>query len=220
MPAKKPGVPKQPKPAKHARVTIGDSNADFQGRTNIQKALRTTAPSSPKFNATIKATLDKWSADTDQAVTMYNDIINKEAALEQAYGAIGTVLLQIGLDREAFITAVQSVCVDDADAKAFGCNQVVRGKAVQPGAPTSIRQILTDIAGTNKVRWPSVAGAASYMAQVSVDPPTATSYATYYTGKSPFFAYTGQPGQKLWIKLCSVGKAASAWSEAFSVVLR
>ena len=32
MPAKKPGVPKQPRAAKHVRVTIGDSNADFQGK--------------------------------------------------------------------------------------------------------------------------------------------------------------------------------------------
>jgi hypothetical protein len=220
MPIKKPGVPKQPRAASRVRVTLGDGNADFQGKANIQKGLRNTAPQSPKFNATIKGTLDKWSADTDQALTIYNTILNQEAALEQSYGTIGTVLLQIGLDREAFLTAVQTVCVDDADAKSFGCNQVVRGTVAQPGPPVSLRQILTAVPGTNKIRWPSVVGAASYMAQVSVDPPTATSYTQYYTGRSPFFVYTGQPGQKAWIKLCSVGKAASVWSDGFPVVLR
>ena len=47
MPTKTPGVPKQPKPAKRIRVTIPDGKADFQGKVNIQKALRATAPTAP-----------------------------------------------------------------------------------------------------------------------------------------------------------------------------
>jgi hypothetical protein len=221
MPKKQPGVPKEPKKAKGVTVTLGDSRADFQGKVNIQKSLRTAAPQSPKINPAITAALNTWSKDTDQAVTVYASIIDQEKALEQSYGQLGNLLLQMGLDRQAFITAVQGVCVNDADAKSFGCNQRVRSPHVEPVAPAAIRQIDTGVVGTDKIRWPSEPGAASYMAEVSTaDPPTPTSWAGCYTGMSPFFTYTGPPGQRVWFRICSVGKAPSAWSTPFMVILR
>jgi hypothetical protein len=221
MGKKTPGVPKEPKAAKGVRVTLGDGKADFQGKVNIQKGVRTTAPQSPKFTPAIKTVLDKWSTDTDQAVTLYEHIIEQEKELEQSYGVLGNLMLQVGLDRDAFITAVQGACTTDADAKSFGANQVTRGKHVEPLSPRAIRQIQTGVPGTNKIRWPSEAGAASYMAEVStVDPLNATSWAGCYTGMSPFFVYAGTPGQKVWFRLCAVGKAPSAWSTPFMMILR
>jgi hypothetical protein len=220
MATKKAGVPKQPKPARRVRVKLGDGNADFQGKTNIQKGLRATAPQSPKFTPAVKVTLDTWSASTDKAVVLYDDIIKQEAALEQSYGTLGTVLLQVGLDRDAFINAVQNVCTSTADAKSFGADAIGGGKHVEPAAPVEIRQIQTDLQGANKIRWPSEPGAASYMAEASADPPTASSWTGCHTGMSPFFVYAGAPGQKVWFRICSIGKAPSAWSTPFLVILR
>jgi len=220
MPTKKPGVPRQPKAAKRVRVTIGDGKADFLGRTNIQKALRTTAPQSPKFNAAIKAALDTWSKDTDQAVTIWDNIINAEATLEQMYSSLGTTLLQVGLDRSAFLTAVQNVCTTAADAKSFGVNETAPGKHVEPVPPTAIRQIDTPVPGANRIRWASDPHAGAYQAETSVDPPTPTSWTAAYTGKSPFFLLTGAPGQKVLVRIAAVGSAPSAWSASFPVTLR
>jgi hypothetical protein len=220
MPTKKPGVPKQPKPAKRVRVTIGDGKADFLGKTNIQKALRTTAPQAPKFNAAIKAALDTWSKDTDQAVTIWDNIINAEAGLEQMYSSLGAVLLQVGLDRSGFLTAVQNVCISPADAKSFGLNDTAPATHVEPLPPTAIRQINTAVPGENRIRWASDPHAAAYQAETSVDPPTPTSWVAAYTGKSPFFLLTGAPGQKQWVRIAAVGSAPSAWSTAFPVTLR
>jgi hypothetical protein len=50
--------------------------------------------------------------------------------------------------------------------------------------------------------------------------PATTSWVNCYTGMSPFFVYTGTPGQKVWIRICSVGKAPSAFSTPFLVILR
>jgi hypothetical protein len=221
MPKKIQGVPTEPKPAKHTRFTPGDSAATFQGRVNIQKSIRTTAPQAAKFNAAIKTNLDAWSADTDKAVTHYDNIINLESQLEQEYGALGTVLVQVGLDRAAFITSVEGVCTSPADAKSFGGAAVVQGKHVEPVSPSTFRQIDTAVSGANKIRWLGEAGAAAYQAEVStVDPPTATSWAGCYTGMSPFFVYTGAPAQRVWFRVCSVGHAPSAWSAPFLIVLR
>ncbi len=220
MPIKKPGTPKEPKPAPHVRITLGDTDADFQGRVNVQLGLRGTAPQSPKFTAAIKTPLDAWSASTDQARATYTLIINAEAALEQMYGTLGTTLLQVNLNREAFITALQGVCANAEDAKGFGANAVVRGAYVAPLPPNAIRQIATSTAGTNKIRWPSVPRAGSYQAQRSVDPPTATSWVGCYMGTPPFFLLTGSPGDKVWVRISSVGREPSAWSTAFLVILR
>ncbi len=220
MPAKKAGTPKEPKPAPHVRISLGDSNADFQGRVNVQLGLRATAPQSPKFTAVVKAPLDLWSGNTDQARALYTSIINAEAALEQMYGTLGTTLLQVNLNREAFINALQTVCANADDAKSFGANTVVRGVYVPPGPPAAIRQIATTTPGNNKVRWPSEPHAGSYMVQRSVDPPTATSWVGCYTGTPPFFLLTGSPGDRVWVRVCSVGREPSAWSAAFLVILR
>lgn len=221
MPKKIQGVPKEPKPAKHVRFTPGDSTATFQGKVNIQKAIRTTAPNAPKFNATIKTNLTQWSTDTDTAVTHYDNIINLESQLEQEYGALGTVLVQVGLDRAAFITSVEAVCTSDADAQSFGGSAVAPGKHVEPVPPTVFRQIETGVPGANKIRWLGETGAASYQAEAStVDPPTAASWANCYTGMSPFFLYTGTPAQKVWFRVCCVGHAPSAWSVPFPIILR
>jgi hypothetical protein len=220
MPKKAPGTPKQPRPPKRARVTLNDSKADFIGRTNVQKGLRTTAPLSPKFNATIKAILDTWSKDTDQAVTLWDGIVTQEAALEQSYTSLGALLVVLGTDRDGFINALQNVCVSEADAQSFGANVVPAAKSVEPGPPTTIRQIDTGVPGQNKIRWLGEPGAASYMADASVDPPTASSWGNCYTGRSPFFVYPGTPGQKVWFKICSVGTAPSAWSTPFLITLR
>jgi hypothetical protein len=61
---------------------------------------------------------------------------------------------------------------------------------------------------------------ASSTTLADLDPPTATSWASCYTGMSPFFLLTGSPGDKVWIRIASVGKAPSAWSAAFLVILR
>ena len=220
MGKRKPGVPKEPKAAKRIKVTLGDSKADFQGRVNIQKGLRTTAPQAQKFNPTIKGTLDTWSADTDKAVVLYESILTKETELEQLYGSLGNQLLQVGLDREGFITAVESVCTNEADARSFGANQVSRLARLEASPPGTIRQIATHEIGTNRFRWASVPGAGAYMAETSADPPTATSWVPSYTGKSPFFNFTGTPGQKLWVRVASVGSAPSAWSTAVLFTLR
>jgi hypothetical protein len=220
MPKKIPGVPKEPRPTKRVRVTLNDSKAAFQGRTNTQKGLRTTAPQASKFNATIKMALDTWSADTDKAVTLYDGIINQEAALEQSYGQLGVVLVQVAIDRDLFINSLQNVCTSEADAQSFGANVVVPGKHVEPVSPSTFRQIDTAVPGHNKIRWPSEPGAASYMAEASVDPPTQTSWANCYTGMSPFFVYEGTPAQKVWFRICSVGKAPSVWSNPILMILR
>ena len=220
MPVKKPGTPKEPTPAPHVRITLGDSEADFQGRVNVQLGLRATAPQSPKFTAVIKAPLDLWSTSTDQARGLYTQIINAEAGLEQLYGTLGTTLVQVNLNRDAFINALQGVCSNAADAQGFGANAVVRGAYVPPGAPAGIRQIATATPGTNKIRWPSELRAGSYQAQRSVDPPTATSWVGCYTGTPPFFLLTGSPGDKVWVRISSVGREPSAWSTDFLVILR
>jgi hypothetical protein len=221
MSKKIPGVPTEPKAAKRIRYRPGDATAAFQGRVNVQKGIRTTAPQAAKFNPTIKANLDAWSADTDKAVAHYSTIINLESQLEQEYGALGTVLVQVGLDRTAFITSVEAVCTSEADAKSFGGNAVVTGKHVEPVSPSVFREIETGVPGSNKIRWLSEVGAAAYMAEAStVDPPTATSWGNCYTGMSPFFLYTGTPGQKVWFRVCSVGKAPAVWSAPFLIILR
>jgi hypothetical protein len=221
MPKKIPGVPKEPKPAKRIRFSPGDAGATFQGKVNIQKSIRSTAPQAAKFNATIKANLDTWSADTDKAATHYSNIINLESQLEQEYGALGTVLVQVGLDRSAFITSVETVITSEADAKALGGNAIIPGKHVEPESPSVFRQVDTTVAGANKIRWLSEQGAASYMAEAStVDPPTAASWGNCYMGMSPFFVYTGAPAQRVWFRVCSVGKAPAAWSAPFLIILR
>jgi hypothetical protein len=221
MPKKIPGIPKEPKPAKRIRFTPGDSGATFQGRVNIQKGIRTTAPQAPKCNATIKTNLTTWSTDTDTAVTHYANIINLESQLEQEYAALGTVLVQVGLDRAAFITSVEAVCTSEADAKSFGGDAVVPGKHQEPSPPTVFRQIDTGVPGANRIRWLSEAGAASYQAEAStVDPPTPTSWGNCYTGMSPFFVYTGAPAQRVWFRISCVGHGPSAWSAPFLIILR
>jgi hypothetical protein len=221
MPKKKPGVPKQPKAAKRIRFTLGEGHADFQGRANVQKSVRNTAPQSPKFTPAIKTALDNWSGSTDKAVALYEDIIAKEVALEQAYGNLGTAVAQVNTDRDDFVTEVEKVCTTAADAQTFGGNAVTRSKAIDAVAPATLRQILTDVHGTNRFRWPSIPGAGSYMAEVStVDPPTATSWTSCYVGRAPFFVYAGTPGQKVSFRLCSVGRVPSPWSVIFTMTLR
>ena len=219
---KSPGVPKEPKPAKRIRFSPGDAGATFQGKVNVQKAIRTTAPQAAKFNATIKTNLDTWSADTDKAATHYSNIINLESQLEQEYGALGTVLVAVGLDRSAFITSVEAVITSEADAKALGGNAIIPGKHVEPVSPVHLPPIDTAVAGANRIRWLSEQGAASYMAEASTVgiPPTAASWATCYMGMSPFFVYTGAPAQKVWFRVCSVGKAPAVWSAPFLITLR
>jgi hypothetical protein len=202
-------------------VTLGDSKADFQGRTTVQLGLRATAPQSPKFTPAVKTALDTWSKSTDQAQALYTNIINSEASLEQSYTTLGTLLVQVGHDRDGFITAVQNECTSSADAKGFGAGAVEPGKHVEPVPPGVVRQVPTSLSGTAKVRWPSEPGAASYIAQQSTaDPPTEASFVQCYLGMSPFFELTGGPAQKVWIRIASVGKAVSAWSTPFQVVLR
>ena len=221
MPKKIQGVPKEPKAAKRIHFNPGDSRATFQGKVNIQKSIRATAPQAAKFNTTIKANLDAWSGDTDKAVTHYDTIINLESQLEQEYGTLGTLLTQVGLDRAAFITSVESVCTTEADAKSFGGAAVVPGVHVEPVPPATFRQIDTGVRGTNRIRGLSVTGAASYQAEAStVDPPTATSWGNCYTGSSPFFVYTGAPAQRVWFRICCIGRGPSVWSEPFLIVLR
>jgi hypothetical protein len=220
MPKKMIGTPKQPRPPARSRVTLNDSKADFMGRTNIQKGLRVTAPQSPKFTPAIKTLLDNWSKDTDTAVTLWDGIVTQEAALEQSYTTLGAQILTVNVDREAFVNGLQSVCTSQADAESFGANSRVKGKSVDPMAPSVIRQIDTAVSGANRIRWLTEPGAASYQAEASVDPPTATSFANCYTGKSPFFVYAGTPGQKVWFRICSIGAGPSAWSTPFLVTLR
>ncbi len=221
MAKRQPGVPRQPKRARRVRFNPGDGKADFQGKVNIQKGLRNTAPQAPKFNAAIKGALDTWSKDTDQAVVVWENIINVEAQLEQLYGTLGNLLVQVGLDRAAFITSVENVCTTPADAKSFGGDAVSSAKRPDPVAPATIRQIATQVPGDNRVRWPSAPNAVAYVAQTTtVDPPAATSWAAAYTGKSPFFLVQGTPGQKVWVRIASIGGAQSAWSKEFSVILR
>jgi hypothetical protein len=220
MPAKKPGTPRQPKAATRTRITLDDSKADFQGRANIQIGLRTTAPKSPKFTPAIQLVLNTWSASTDQATAQYTAIINAEAALEQMYGVLGTTLLQVNLDRTAFVTALENVCANADDAKGFGASAVTHGTYLPPVPPVAIRQVATDVAGSNRVRWPSEPHAGSYQAERSVDPPTASSWVPCYTGTSPFFILTGAPQDRVWVRICSVGRAPSAWSTPFLVILR
>jgi hypothetical protein len=220
MPAKKPGTPKEPKAAPRVRITLNDAKADFQEKVNIQLGIRTAAPQAPKFTVAIKTPLDAWSASTDQARAQYATIISAEAALEQGYGALGTTLLQVGLNRDAFVNALQNVCANPDDAKSFGVSTVTHGTYVPPNAPVSIRQIATAVPGSNRVRWLSEAHAGSYQAERSVDPPTATSWVACYTGTPPFFLLTGSPGDRVWVRICSVGKLPSAWSTAFLIILR
>src|SRR6202012_4418101 len=140
----------------------------------------------------VKTALDAWSKSTDTAQAQYTIIMNAELALEQAYGTLGTAMVQMSLDRDAVVTALESVRVTADDAKSFGADAVVPGKPVEPVPPTTIRVIPTDVQGTDRIRWPSEPGAASYVAEQSiVDPPTDASWTPCYTGMSPFFFLKG-----------------------------
>ena len=197
-------------------LLAGNAGATFQGKVNIQKSIRATAPQAAKFNATIKANLDTWSADTDKAVTHYDNIINLESQLEQEYGALGTLLVQVGLDRSAFVTSVEAVITSEADAKALGGNTIVPGKHVEPASPSVFRQVDTAVAGANRSAWPSEQGRPLTSAEAStVDPPTAVSWGSCYTGDEPVLRVHGDAPAEGVVPGLLRGQGPPAWSAPF-----
>lgn len=220
---KKIGVPKQPEPIKRVRITAPDAGVDCQGRITIQKGLRVIVPQSPKYapNSRLATAFDAWSATTDKAAVIYQNIIDTEAQLESLYTSLGTVMGQFSIDRDGFVVAAQAVCQNEDDASALGLATAAARKSVDAESPSDIRFIFSRVMGELTVRWPLVPGAGAYAAEQSVDPPSAASWVDCYMGKAPSFKLTSlTPGQKLWVRVKAIGKTPSAWSDPVSVVAR
>lgn len=221
---KRSSTPKRPRPAKRIRPMAGDASADCQEQFNIQVGLRTTVPQSPKFtvNPAVATTFTAWSATTDKAQASYRSIIALQSTLEQTYTSLGALMLQYGIDRDAFLVAVSSVCENDEDARAFGLSARSRQSRAAAGVPVDLRFVFGDVVGELAVRWPPIPGAAAYIAeQSSGDPALQANWTQCYAGTAAFFKITGLTlGQKLWFRVRSIGKGLSAWSEPSDVTAR
>lgn len=224
MSLKKSSTPKQTRPARRVRPIAGDASADCQEQFNSQISLRATVPQSPKFSASpsVATTFAAWSASTDKAQTSYREIIATESTLEQMYTSLAGHMLQYTINRDAFLVAVSGVCDSDEDAKTFGLRTRTSRRRVEAEAPSEVQAICGDVVGDLTVRWPSIKGAGAYIAeQCSGDPKLESSWSQCYTGTGPSFKMTGCTlGQQIWIRVRSIGKTPSAWSEPKAVIVR
>ena len=222
---KRKSAPKQPQPPKRIQPKAGDASADCQEQFSIQLALRTTVPKSSKYTASpnIATTFEAWSAATDKAQVLYNNIQATESTLGQMYNSLGGLMLQYKVERDAFLVAVSGVCDTEEDARSFGLQTTSgRRRHIEAGAPDDLHVVFTDVVGDFTMRWTRVDGASAYIAeQCSGDPELETSWVQCYVGSAPFFKMTGLTvGQKLWFRVRSIGKKLSVWSEPTAVIVR
>ena len=226
MPAsKRKSTPKQPERAKRIQPLAGDAAADCQEKFNVQIGLRTAVPKSPKYTASpnIATTFDAWSASTDKAQTVYKEIIVTETNLKQLYTSLSGLMLQYRIDRDKFLVTVSGVCDSVEDARSFGLQTKSSGRRhIDAEAPGDAHAIFSDVVGDFTMRWSRVDGAGAYVAeQCSADPEHEASWAPCYMGSAPSFKMTGLTlGQKLWLRVRSIGKKPSAWSAPIAVIVR
>ena len=225
MPAKKRShTPKQPSPVKRVKLRAGDGKADCQGKINIQRGLRVTVPKSPKYkeDPSVEVAFEVWTETTDKVEEIHQRIINAESALKQMYTSLGSLLHQYKIDRDVFLVAAERVCVNELDAKEFGLLTTASVKHIDAETPGELRVRFGRTAGDLSVRWRRVPGAGAYVAQQSsVDPPTEASWVECYAGTRPSFKLTGHTlGEKLFLRIKSLGKTPSAWSEPTAVIVR
>jgi hypothetical protein len=163
-----------------------------------------------------------WMAKTDALEKNQQD---KKAALT----ALGLIIQTEGLRvfeyeeaASAFASAVQTTANGNAlIAKGMAMPLRTAGaKVLQVGTPTKVGIATLKTTGLPRLEWAAVPGAVLYMAQMSVDPATDTSWVVLYgNGKSralpPLTA-----GQHYLFRVCAIASDGqpSAWSTTVSFV--
>ena len=214
----------QPKGHKMAKAKLGLSTLTPQEIIELTNQIVTMMTGNPNFatpNPTLAAITTQKNT-TSTSITAYDTAkATTEAALvtrDVNVTTLKNLLTQL-------VGYVENVSAGDA-AKIESAGMDVRASTAAPVGPmTQVLELVLsqgDFEGTLDVFWRPVRGAKSYEIQISVDPPTPTSWTAKMTASKSSATIQGlTSGAKLWARVRAVGadNQPGPWSDPATKVV-
>jgi hypothetical protein len=205
-------------------VKSGTTGMTPDGKVTHQRKVKNTCDNNAVYNQSqaCKDAMASWAAKTDaleknqkDKATLYvqlKDILDKEAELEFEYDGAA----------DGFASAVKTVAgTDQTVVTAMGLElRAEPVKNADPFTPTGLKVAVLKGKKIPKLEWDKMPGAVLYVAQMSVDPATDTSWQVIFgSGKTRTIPPLVH-GQHYVFRVAAVGKDGkqSAWSTTVSFV--
>lgn len=189
-----------PIPEKIARartiITSLTGNPDFTTPTPTLAAVTAAINALEAAAATVQSTKQQLKTD-----------VSKQSEREDEFDGIMSQLAGY----------VQSVAGDD-EAKIHSAGmdtKAAKSSTAEPTLPQALTPTAGDHDGEVDLTWDTVPGAKSYIIEMSVDPPTATSWQQAGVSPRSRFTVTGlTPGTRYWFRVAAVSTGGqSGWSD-------
>jgi hypothetical protein len=206
------------------RIALNLTRLGVAGRTQLAAVIAKFAPQSAIYQSvtSIKELADKVIASGADVEAKQKDVNNKKKAYLGSIADRDTSDQQLAADLSAFCGAAGGVCKTQLDVENLGLS-----KAAPPSPSAQLTPPVTVTARTGKEKGSfssaakRVPGLSTYIAEVSPEPMTETSF-QQVPGTGTNREFSGyESGKGHWVRYCTErGQERSAWSEPVYVVAR
>jgi len=205
------------------RIVLNLTRLGVAGRTQLAAVIAKFAPNSAIYqaSASIKELADKVIASGADVEAKQKDADVKKKAYLGAVVAKNTADQQLAADLGAYTGAVGGICKTQQDVENLGLSKAPDPTPVPLTPPTKVTATTGSVKGSFHSVAKRVPGLSTYIAEVSPEPMTETSFVQAPgTGvRRDFSGY--ESGKGHWVRYCTErGQERSAWSEPVFVLAR